>query len=96
MYIYIVSEHRHLSSGIPVTTNHYYFAESEDKAKAKYEELCAKCTRLGYKCVHDDRFGEIEEIDGKDIRCSFRDYTKNLKNGKKDTRQVEIGVEIIK
>ena len=95
-YIWIVSEHRHINGGEPVTTNHYYHAESEDKAKGKYESLCANYTDdRGYKCVYDDRFGTIEDVAGEEFYTSFRDFVRDGKNGK-STCQVEIGVEYIK
>lgn len=95
-YIWIVTEHRNVNGGIPVSTSHYYRAESEDKAKAKYAALCAKYTgAMGCECVHDDRFATIEDINGEELRSSFRDFRKECK-GKVSTYEVEIGPEIIK
>lgn len=95
-YIWVVSEDRNLNDGIPVTTNHYFHAESEDKAKAKYEKLCAKYLTLGYKCVYDDRFGTIEDIGEEEMRSSFRDFCMTSKAGRKNSCEVEIYPEQIK
>ena len=95
-YIYVVTEHRELNNGIPVSTNHYYRAESEEKAKAKYAELCAKYLRMdGCECTHDDRFGTIEDVDGREFYSSFMDFRRHTKTGIK-SYEVEFGIEPIK
>ena len=96
MYIWIVTEHRTINGGIPVSTNHYYLAESEDKAKAKYAKLCAKYLRMdGCECVHDDHFCTIEDVDGEEMYSSFMDFRTHTKRGI-STYEVEIGPGIIK
>lgn len=96
-YIWVVTEHRTINGGATVSTSHYYRAESEDKAKAKYEALCDKYEgRINVACTYDDNFSSIEEIDGEELRSSFRDYEHTGKAKGRTHYEVEIGPEIIK
>ena len=96
-YIWVVTEHRTINGGTTVSTSHYYRAESEDTAKAKYEALCAKYEkRMNVACTYDDNFGTIEEIDGEELRSSFRDYVHTGKMNGRTHYEVEISPEIIK
>ena len=96
-YIWVVTEHRTIKGGMTASKSHYYRAESEDKAKAKYGALCAKyADKMNCACTYDDNFGTIEEIDGEELRSSFRDYEHTGKAKGRTHYEVEISPELIK
>lgn len=94
-YIWVVTKHEGIIDGKVSSRSYYFRAESEDKAKAKYENLCAELTKKGYACYFDDRFGTIDDVVGLELLSSFRDFEKVTKSGKKRA-EVEIGAEEIK
>ena len=94
-YIWVVTKHEGIIEGKVSSRSYYFCAESEDKAKAKYEKLCAEFTKEGYTCDFDDHFGTIDDVAGLELLSSFRDFVKVTKGGKKRA-EVEIGAEEIK
>ena len=88
-YIWVVTKHKENYS-----VSHFFRAESVDKAKAKYEKLCASLIRKGYVCDYDDHFGTIDNVAGLELFSSFRDFVKETKSGKMRA-EVEISAEKI-
>ena len=92
--IIVITNHMPVQ-GILASLSYYYCMESEAMAKKKYAELCNKYIKQGYECVHDDKFGTIEDVDGKEYFSSFMDFHKQTSKGVKRA-EVEYGIEPIK
>lgn len=92
--IIVITNHMPVQ-GILTSLSYYYRMESEVMAKKKYAQLCEKYIKQGFECVHDDKFGTIEEVDGEDYYTSFMDFCKTTSKGVKRA-EVEYAVEPIK